>query len=127
MTAPCPPLPSLETLDLPLPALDASALPGQASSHALGQMVSSLGGPGFALQVLQAMNALLPVASWSVYRTGQRSRPQLFLSASSEARDTTRECWRAYLSGPICATARGSTAAQRRHSARRCATSRPRR
>lgn len=63
-------------------------------------MVSSLGGPGFALQVLQAMNALLPVASWSVYRTGQRSRPQLFLSASSEARDTTRECWRAYLSGP---------------------------
>lgn len=63
----------------PSPALDASALPGQASSHALGQMVSSLGGPGFALQVLQAMNALLPVASWSVYRTGQRSRPQLFL------------------------------------------------
>ncbi|WP_420042923.1 helix-turn-helix transcriptional regulator [Delftia acidovorans] len=41
-----------------------------------------------------------PSASWSVYRTGPRSRPQLFLSASSEARDTARDCWWAYLSGP---------------------------
>jgi DNA-binding CsgD family transcriptional regulator len=63
-------------------------------------MVAGLGEPGFARQVLQAMAPLLPVASWSVYRTGARSRPQLFLSASSEARDTTRDCWWAYLSGP---------------------------
>ncbi len=83
---------------------DASALgahaSGHAPSHAIGHMVASLGEPGFARQVLEVMNPLLPAASWSVYRTGQRSRPQLFLSASSEARDTTRECWRAYLSGP---------------------------
>lgn len=83
---------------------DASALGAHASGHApsqaIGHMVASLGEPGFARQVLEAMNPLLPAASWSVYRTGPRSRPQLFLSASSEARDTTRDCWWAYLSGP---------------------------
>lgn len=63
-------------------------------------MVHRLGEPGFAQQVLQAMHPLMPVASWSVYRTGPRSRPCLYMSASSEARDTTRDCWWAYLSGP---------------------------
>ncbi|RYF75600.1 MAG: LuxR family transcriptional regulator, partial [Comamonadaceae bacterium] len=36
--------------------------------------------------------------SWSVYRAG--SAPRLFLSASRGVPDTTRDCWRAYLSGP---------------------------
>ncbi len=63
-------------------------------------MVHHLGEPGFARQVLAAMHPLMPVASWSVYRTGPHSRPCLYMSASSEARDTTRDCWWAYLSGP---------------------------
>lgn len=75
---------------------DAPALPG----HALGRIVDSLGEPGFARQVLEAMHPLLPVASWSVYRTGPRCQPRLYMSASREARDTTRDCWWAYLSGP---------------------------
>jgi DNA-binding CsgD family transcriptional regulator len=75
---------------------DPGALPG----HALGTMVDALGEPGFARQVLASMHGLMSVASWSVYRTGPGSRPCLFMSASSEARDTTRDCWWAYLSGP---------------------------
>lgn len=77
-------------------SFDSTALP----AHALGSMVHRLGEPGFAQQVLQSMRPLMPVASWSVYRTGPRSQPCLYMSASSEARDTTRDCWWAYLSGP---------------------------
>jgi DNA-binding CsgD family transcriptional regulator len=43
---------------------------------------------------------LFPAGSWSVYRTGPRCQPAIFMSASHGIPDTTRECWRAYLSGP---------------------------
>jgi DNA-binding CsgD family transcriptional regulator len=35
-----------------------------------------------------------------VYRTGPHCQPAIFLSASHGMPDTTRDCWRAYLSGP---------------------------
>ena len=48
--------------------------------------------------VLDGLQDLVPAASWSVYRLGPR--PALFLSAARGVPDTTRDCWRAYLSGP---------------------------
>lgn len=74
--------------------------PGSELGSALGGMVRGLGEPGFSACVLQALQPLLPAASWSVYRTGPRCRPRLFMSASLGIRDTTRDCWWAYLSGP---------------------------
>ena len=72
------------------------ARPGEA----LGAMIERLGESGFEAGVLASLQPLLPAASWSVYRTGPRCRPTLFMSASLGIPDTTRECWWAYLSGP---------------------------
>jgi DNA-binding CsgD family transcriptional regulator len=63
-------------------------------------MVQRLGEPGFASGLLQDLEPVLPAASWSVYRTGQRCKPTLFMSASRGVPDTTQDCWWAYLSGP---------------------------
>ncbi|MDB5893730.1 MAG: LuxR family transcriptional regulator [Rhodoferax sp.] len=70
------------------------------TGQALGGMIQRLGEDGFEAGVLASLQPLLPVASWSVYRTGPRCRPTLFMSASLGIPDTTRECWWAYLSGP---------------------------
>lgn len=82
----------------------ASAIGGQAQTGLAGQalagMVHRLGEAGFAPGLLQDLAAVLPAASWSVYRTGQRCRPTLFMSASLGVPDTTKDCWWAYLSGP---------------------------
>jgi DNA-binding CsgD family transcriptional regulator len=43
--------------------------------------------------------AALPVGSFAIYRTG--ARPAIFDSGSLGFPDTTRACWRAYLSGPV--------------------------
>ena len=67
---------------------------------ALAGMVRGLGEPGFEAAVLHALQPLLPAASWSVYRTGPRCPPRLFMSSSLGISDTTRDCWGAYLSGP---------------------------
>jgi DNA-binding CsgD family transcriptional regulator len=67
---------------------------------ALADMVSQLGEPGFVPCVLPALAPVLPAASWSVYRTGRRCKPTLFMSASLGVPDTTQDCWWAYLSGP---------------------------
>ena len=65
----------------------------------LPMVVPAMGEPGFGACLLEAMASALPVGSFSVYRTG--SRPAIFLSGSRGTPDTTRDCWRAYLSGPI--------------------------
>ena len=74
--------------------------PDAGPGHALGGMISSLGDRGFEAGVLRALHPLVPAASWSVYRTGRRCQPTLFMSASHGIPDTTRDCWWAYLSGP---------------------------
>lgn len=77
----------------------ATAGRGQAGG-ALGGMIRRLGDHGFESGVLEELQPLVPAASWSVYRTGRRCRPTLFMSASLGIPDTTRDCWWAYLSGP---------------------------
>ena len=59
-----------------------------------------LGEAGFAQGLLQDLEPVLPAASWSVYRTGHRCKPTLFMSASRGVPDTTQDCWWAYLAGP---------------------------
>ena len=76
----------------PLPAAP-DAIP-----HLLGGLIDGIGQPGFDAAVRRGVQAVLPAASWSVYRLGRE--PALFLSASCGVPDTTRDCWRAYLSGP---------------------------
>lgn len=71
-----------------------------AAGSALAAMVQQLGGPGFVPGLLQELAPVLPAASWSVYRTGNRCKPTLFMSASLGVPDTTQDCWWAYLSGP---------------------------
>ena len=66
----------------------------------MSSMVRRLGEPGFAQGLLQDLEPVLPAASWSVYRTGHRCKPTLFMSASQGVPDTTQDCWWAYLAGP---------------------------
>lgn len=67
-------------------------------TQVLSELIGHLGSPRFGPAVLDGLQELVPAASWSVYRLGVR--PALFLSASRGVPDTTRDCWRAYLSGP---------------------------
>lgn len=66
----------------------------------LAGLIHQLGQPRFRSALLETLQPLVPAASFSVYRTGHRSVPQLFLSGSLGVPDTTRDCWQAYLSGP---------------------------
>jgi len=72
---------------------------GSAHADLIAGVIPALGEDRFGATLLGAMGRALPVGSLSVYRTG--ARPAIFLTASLDARDTTRDCWRAYLSGPI--------------------------
>ncbi|MDR6885667.1 MULTISPECIES: helix-turn-helix transcriptional regulator [Variovorax] len=81
-----------------IPDLPAESL-GSSLAQRLPMVVPALGEPGFGACLLDAMASALPVGSFSVYRTG--SRPAIFLSGSRGMPDTTRDCWHAYLSGPI--------------------------
>lgn len=67
---------------------------------ALSDIIDAIGRQDFGQRVIQQINAVLPVGSWSAYRIGAASRPRLYHSASLNRPDTTRDCWRAYLSGP---------------------------
>lgn len=69
-----------------------------AAPRLLGGLIDEIGQPGFGTAALEGVQAVLPAASWSVYRLG--TDPALLLSASCGVPDTTRDCWRAYLSGP---------------------------
>jgi DNA-binding CsgD family transcriptional regulator len=71
-----------------------------AAAATLAGMIRSLGDDDFQATVLDQLQPWIPAASWSVYRTGTRCRPTLFLSSSHGVPDRTRACWRAYLSGP---------------------------
>ncbi|VTU26109.1 Response regulator [Variovorax sp. PBS-H4] len=73
--------------------------PAPTAPHGLAAAVSSLGEPGFGATLLDGLHGLLPLDSVSVYRIG--AQPAIFFSASLGVPDTTRDCWRAYLSGPI--------------------------
>lgn len=86
-------------LPAPPPATGRLAATGTVG-HAVAGMVQRLGDPGFVPGLLQDLAPVLPAASWSVYRTGQRCKPTLFMSASLGVPDTTQDCWWAYLSGP---------------------------
>ena len=66
----------------------------------LAGLIHQLGQPRFRATLLETLQPLVPAASYSVYRTGRHSVPQLFLSGSLGVPDTTRDCWLAYLSGP---------------------------
>ncbi|MFI5445651.1 LuxR C-terminal-related transcriptional regulator [Polaromonas sp. UC242_47] len=68
--------------------------------QALAGMISRLGQPHFEEALLNCLHPLVPAGSWSVYRTGRNCQPAMFMSASHGMPDTTRDCWRAYLSGP---------------------------
>ncbi|RYX89404.1 MAG: LuxR family transcriptional regulator [Comamonadaceae bacterium] len=63
-------------------------------------MIDQLGKPRFEHALLEHLMPLVPAASCSIYRTGRGCEPRLFMSASRGVPDTTRDCWRAYLSGP---------------------------
>ena len=69
------------------------------AGHALAGMVGALGEARFGTSLLEGLRDTLPLNSLSVYRTG--ARPAIYFSASLGVPDTTRDCWRAYLSGPI--------------------------
>ncbi|MET0544142.1 MAG: helix-turn-helix transcriptional regulator [Variovorax sp.] len=69
------------------------------AGNALAEPVSALGETRFGAALLQSLRYTLPLGSLSVYRTGLR--PAIFFSASLGVPDTTQDCWRAYLSGPI--------------------------
>lgn len=66
----------------------------------LAQAIGGLGDSGFEQKLLDSLYPVLPAASCSVYRTGPWCEPAIFMSASHGVPDTTRDCWRAYLSGP---------------------------
>lgn len=68
---------------------------------AVGAMVDHLGEDDFSARLLQQLHPTLPAASWSVYQVGAGCAPRLYLSASLGIPDTTRDCWNAYLSGPV--------------------------
>jgi DNA-binding CsgD family transcriptional regulator len=68
--------------------------------RALAGLIARLGEKHFESSLLEQLNPLLPAASCSIYRTGADCVPRLFMSASHGVRDTTRDCWQAYLSGP---------------------------
>jgi DNA-binding CsgD family transcriptional regulator len=82
---------------------DISEQPTTTASALLGVLTNAmahLGQSRFDQTLLDSMHPVLPAASWSVYRTGPLCEPAIFMSASHGVPDTTRDCWRAYLSGP---------------------------
>jgi DNA-binding CsgD family transcriptional regulator len=76
-----------------------AATPGELLS-VLTQAVPRLGERHFEQALLDSLYPLLPAASCAVYRTGPLCPPVIYMSASHGVPDTTRDCWRAYLSGP---------------------------
>jgi len=68
--------------------------------QALEGLIGLIGEPAFESTLLHYLHPVVPAASYSIYRTGKGCAPQLFMSASLGVPDTTRDCWKAYLSGP---------------------------
>lgn len=74
--------------------------PTSSPVQALEGLIGLIGESTFESTLLQSLHAVMPAASYSIYQTGKACAPQLFMSASLGVPDTTRDCWRAYLSGP---------------------------
>jgi len=72
---------------------------GDPIANAMPELIPALGERRFGDALLRSLRAGLPVGSFSMYRTG--AAPAILCSASLGIPDTTRDCWRAYLSGPI--------------------------
>ena len=72
---------------------------GDTIADAMPELIPALGERRFGDALLRSLRAGLPVGSFSMYRTG--AAPAILCSASLGIPDTTRDCWRAYLSGPI--------------------------
>lgn len=73
---------------------------GQAATqHALAGLIGAIGSDGFADDALEALNAPLQAASWSVYRVWRDREPLMHFSASRGVADTTGDCFRAYRDG----------------------------
>lgn len=70
------------------------------AAHLLSGLIHPLGEDRFGDSLLETLQPWLPAASFSIYRTGMDCTPRLYLSGSHGIPDTTRACWRAYLSGP---------------------------
>jgi len=91
-------------------------------SARLGQLldlpIRQLGEHDFGTALLGSVSRVLPAASFAVYRTGVLCAPQFFFSASLGVPDTTRDCWRAYLSGPYLSDRTLSVQAARQASER---------
>jgi hypothetical protein len=71
-----------------------------AASQVVEGLIATIGEPAFEHTLLQCLQPVVPAASYSIYQTGAGCAPQLYMSASLGVPDTTRDCWRAYLSGP---------------------------
>jgi len=80
-----------------MPALTA---PPHAGVDVLTDVIDSMALAGFAGTLLDRLRSIVPATSLSAYRTGPGLRPQRYLGASHRTPDTTRDCWRAYMSGP---------------------------
>jgi DNA-binding CsgD family transcriptional regulator len=74
--------------------------PGQ-HAQVLAELIPALGRADFGASLLDAMQPLVPAASFSIYQIGRGCVPRLHASGSRGVPDTTQDCWRAYLSGPI--------------------------
>lgn len=74
--------------------------PAHAGLGALSDVVDAMTLPGFPGALLAGVRCVLPGTSLSVYRTGAGHRPQRYMGISHRRPDTTRDCWRAYMSGP---------------------------
>jgi DNA-binding CsgD family transcriptional regulator len=77
------------------------ALEQRGGLAALGQVVAGVGRPGFAGDALRALNRIMRVGSWSVYRVWSDRPPVMYLSASHGVADTTQDCFRTYRDGGL--------------------------
>lgn len=73
---------------------------GSSAVQSLEGLIGLLGDSAFEGQLLRHLHPLVPAASYSVYQTGSGCAPTLFMSSSIGVPDKTRDCWKAYLSGP---------------------------
>jgi DNA-binding CsgD family transcriptional regulator len=84
----------------PVPVTALAPPPDALPAQAAARLVGAIGSVGFAASALDALNAPVRAASWSVYRLFGRGRPPvLHLSATQGGEDVTRSCFAAYAAG----------------------------
>ncbi len=70
------------------------------ASGVLAPVIEAMARADFPATLLQRLRLVVPGTSLSVYRTGTAGPPRRYMGASHRQPDTTRDCWRAYASGP---------------------------